>query len=334
MEKLLTIVVPVYNTEKYLPHCLTSLVVPQYMEQLEVLVVIDGSPDNSAKIAKEYQVKYPQTFVVIEKENGGHGSAINKGLELAHGKYFRVLDSDDWFDENNFESFLDSLTIETEELIMTHIIREYVSENRSVLWRDKKIEFKYNARYTDLTILDYLPFDFFAMARCTYKTSRLKEYNLFLLEHRSFEEAFLHIFPLLFIESFVFYDKVIYHYFLGRPNQSVRQKVTIKQCNDWRALAKQMIDFYLCNKNKLSAEKHSFVLRALKQYLNAIYLTLNRLPYREAQRELHSYNSYITTLPFYPTIKGLKSTCYNIIPYWVFRTGYSAYVKFRRLLCK
>ena len=139
MEKLLTIVVPVYNTEKYLSKCLDSLIVRKYMEHLEILVVIDGSPDNSAKIAREYEIKFPNTFTVVEKENGGHGSAINKGLELATGKYFRVLDSDDWFDEANFETFINRLSSATEDVVMTHLMREYISIEKSVLWGNDNI---------------------------------------------------------------------------------------------------------------------------------------------------------------------------------------------------
>lgn len=303
MEKLLTIVIPVYNTEKYLSKCLNSLIVRKYMEHLEILVVIDGSPDNSAKIAREYEIKFPNTFIVVEKENGGHGSAINKGLELATGKYFRILDSDDWFDKSNFEAFLDRLSIAKEDLVMTHIIREYTSENRSVLWKDNGFKGAYENVCTDFHILEKVNFDFFAMARCTYKTSQLKQYNLSLLEHRSFEEAILHVFPLLFITSFIYYDMAIYHYFLERPNQSIKQKVTKKQSDDWRALVEQMIDFYQNSKNELNEEKKSFVLRSLKRYANNQYIIINKLPYKEAKIELKSYNFHLASL-YKLTLRG------------------------------
>lgn len=333
MEKLLTVIVPVYNTEKFLPHCLDTLIVPKYLEQLEVLVVIDGSPDNSVKVAKEYQTKYPNTFIVVEKENGGHGSALNKGLELATGKYFRMLDSDDWFDEINFEKYLDRLSSATEDLVMTHVMFEYVFENRKELWIDKDFAPRYVA-YTDLSVLKKLPINFFAMARCTYRTSLLKKHNLFFLEHRSFEDSIMHVFPLLFIKSFVFYDLVIYHYFLGRPGQSVTQKISLKQCNDWRALIEQTVDFYLRNVDEFDAEKKSFILRALKYYINMLYGFMDKLSYKEAKKELRSYNSYIIALPFYPQVKSLKSICYNLFPYLAFRIGCVTYAKMRKCFRK
>ena len=75
--KVLTVLVPTYNVEKYLRRCLDSLLLPEVLEEIEVLVVNDGSKDGSADIARAYEKKYPQTVVFVDKENGGHGSTIN-----------------------------------------------------------------------------------------------------------------------------------------------------------------------------------------------------------------------------------------------------------------
>lgn len=90
MDKVLTVIVPVYNMEKYIRQCLESLVIGG------VLVVLDGSKDGSAEIAYEFVEQYPDTFRIIYKANGGHGSAINTGLMMASGEYVKILDSDDW----------------------------------------------------------------------------------------------------------------------------------------------------------------------------------------------------------------------------------------------
>lgn len=107
MEKILTIVIPTYNMQDYLRRCLDSLIVPEeQMQLLEVLVVNDGSKDNSSAIAHEYQDKYPGTFRVIDKENGNYGSCVNRGLKEATGKYIKILDADDWFDTKALTSFV------------------------------------------------------------------------------------------------------------------------------------------------------------------------------------------------------------------------------------
>lgn len=332
MDKLLTIVVPVYNTEKYLSKCLNSLVVPEYLDMLEVLIVIDGSPDNSVEIAREFERKYPQTFVTVEKENGGHGSTINRGLNMAHGTYFRVLDSDDWFDKNNFHPYLDKLSEATEDIVLSDVVREYTSINKSVLWMSNQVE--YDKKYTDMSVLDSLPPDFFAMARCAYRTSLLKENGLRLNEKKSFEEAFLHVFPMLFLHSFVFYNLPIYHYFLERPNQSVKQKVTLKQCNDWKALVVQIIDFYTLHNAELDDEKRKFLLRAMSMYADNEYRTMYALPYSEARKELKGYHAYLKSLPFYKQIQGKHSRFYASMPYWMSRSIRFIYNKLIHVLRK
>ena len=99
---ILTVLVPVYNTEKYIEKCLLSLVNKKLVGKIEVIIVSDGSKDKSIDIAKKIDEENHGIFKIIEKENGGHGSTINVGIKEATGKYFRVLDSDDWFDENEF----------------------------------------------------------------------------------------------------------------------------------------------------------------------------------------------------------------------------------------
>ena len=94
MDKVLTVIVPVYNMEKYIRQCLESLVIGEVLDRIEVLVVLDGSKDGSAEIAYEFVEQYPDTFRIIYKANGGHGSAINTGLMMASGEYVKILDSD------------------------------------------------------------------------------------------------------------------------------------------------------------------------------------------------------------------------------------------------
>ena len=101
-EKILTVTIPSYNVEAYLEDCLESFVNSEVMDDIEVLIVNDGSSDNTVKIAQRYVDKYENTFRLINKENGGHGSTINTGVREAKGKYFKVVDGDDWVDTRSF----------------------------------------------------------------------------------------------------------------------------------------------------------------------------------------------------------------------------------------
>ena len=101
-EKILTVTVPSYNVQAYLEDCLESFVNSEVMDDIEVLIVNDGSSDDTATIAERYVSKYENTFRLINKENGGHGSTINTGAREARGKYFKVVDGDDWVDTRSF----------------------------------------------------------------------------------------------------------------------------------------------------------------------------------------------------------------------------------------
>ena len=126
----MTVVVPVYKVEQYINKCLDSLILPQeWMSRLEVLVMNDGTPDRSAEMAKEYEKRYPGVFRVIDKENGGHGSAWNRGLAEATGKYLRFLDSDDWFTTTEFVKLLEKLDTLDVDIAISNYSRYYVQRD-------------------------------------------------------------------------------------------------------------------------------------------------------------------------------------------------------------
>ena len=88
MEKTLSISIAAYNVEKFLKNTLASLVAPEIMDDIEVLIVDDGSKDNTATIGKEFEEKYPNSFKVISKPNGGYGSTINAAMGCGYRKVF------------------------------------------------------------------------------------------------------------------------------------------------------------------------------------------------------------------------------------------------------
>ena len=111
--KLLSIAIPCYNSQDYMAHCIESLLPGG--EDVEILIVNDGSKDDTAKIADEYAAKYPTIVKAIHKENGGHGSAVNTGIENATGIYFKVVDSDDWVKEDAYLAILEKLNAPARE---------------------------------------------------------------------------------------------------------------------------------------------------------------------------------------------------------------------------
>jgi len=123
MNKILTIIIPSYNMEKYLDNCCKSLLLSEnILKKIEIIIVNDGSKDNTSVIAHEYQNKYPDSFFVIDKQNGNYGSCINIGLKNAHGKYIKILDADDTFKTENFENYIKLLEENDVDLIISDFI--------------------------------------------------------------------------------------------------------------------------------------------------------------------------------------------------------------------
>ena len=178
MEKLLTVVVPSYNVEKYLEETLESFVIPEIMDDLEVLIVNDGSKDRTPEIGAAYEKRYPQTFRLISKENGGHGSTINRGIEEAKGTYFKVVDGDDWVDRGGFTELLHRLKTSGADYVVT----DYYKVND--VTKEKKLEtFPYLKAHPKCRFEDVVGNTDILMHALVIRTAILKENGIRLDTH-------------------------------------------------------------------------------------------------------------------------------------------------------
>ena len=145
--KVLTISIAAYNVEKFINQTLDSLIDERIMDDLEIIVVNDGSSDNTLAIAKEYERKYPDSFIIIDKENGGYGSTINSSLKIASGKYYKLLDGDDWYDTDNVVSLINALKTCNADLVVTPYI-EFVDDNGEKKQVDSLCEYRDKQEFT------------------------------------------------------------------------------------------------------------------------------------------------------------------------------------------
>lgn len=129
-----SVIVPIYNVEKYLKKCIDSLV-GQTLEDIQIILVNDGSTDSSGKIAKEYAEKYPQKILYLEKENGGLSDARNYGIPYATGEYIAFLDSDDYIEKNAYEEMYNKAIAENSDYVECDFIWEYPNKSKI----DKKL---------------------------------------------------------------------------------------------------------------------------------------------------------------------------------------------------
>ena len=209
MSKILSVIVPTYNMERYLDKCLGSLIINNEMlfQRLEVLVIIDGATDQSSAIAHSYQARYPEVFIVVDKTNGNYGSCINMGLDLATGKYIKVLDADDSFDTKSLEGYLKFLQSVDEDMIISPFVtvdehgRELqrvsydLPAEQSLTWKQLTPVFKKRS---------------LQMHAVTYKTQNIRAINYRQTEGISYTDQEWIFTPLTTVNSAITYPHVLY----------------------------------------------------------------------------------------------------------------------------
>lgn len=225
MNKILTIVVPSYNAESYLVETIPTMVNASNIEDVEVLIVNDGSKDNTLKIARQFEEKYPTVVKVIDKENGGHGSTINAGIKVATGKYFKVIDADDWVDTPALEKLINYLkTVDVDEVISPYN-EVYVDVNKTQVVSLNHVSEKVEYQYSDfLQQHGELP----QMHMVTIKTSILRDNDITIGEKMFYVDMEYIIFPTPYIKSVTYLNEVVYQYRLGTLTQSVSVNSFIK----------------------------------------------------------------------------------------------------------
>lgn len=242
MNKILTVVIPTYNIEKYIRTCLDSFVIPEILDKLEVLVVNDGSKDRSAAIAREYETRYPGTFRVIDKENGGHGSTINRGLSEAAGTYFKVVDGDDWVERTAFLKLMDCLETCGSDVVLSNY---YWVHDRT---GKQKAEFdepfagvQYGKEYRFSEISDKL---FMKMHAVTWRTERIKGKIPPLDEHCFYVDMEYVLFPVPLIQTVTCIDAFVYRYRVGLPGQSMNTKSMQRNEANYDRVLDRLFAFY------------------------------------------------------------------------------------------
>lgn len=218
MEKILSVSVAAYNLESMIRQCLDSFIRPEILEKVEVIVTDDGSKDQTREIVAEYEKKYPGSFKLIVQKNAGPGSTVNSGLAHATGKYFRMVDGDDWVNTNEMEAYLTYLEEHDTDMVCTSYccVDHETGEKRLEMLKtdimDREIQFEQVAK--DL---------FLAMHNVTYKTSILKE-NGIRLDNGFYTDLEYLLFPTPYIHTVAFLSQTIYMYRVSLSTQSMNIK--------------------------------------------------------------------------------------------------------------
>lgn len=255
--KLLSIAIPCYNSQDYMAKCIESLLPGG--EDVEILVVNDGSKDRTAEIAEEYAAKYPTIVKAIHKENGGHGSAVNTGIENATGLYFKVVDSDDWVKADAYQAILDKLREltggeKTLDLLISNYVYEKEGERRKKVMQYRHILPK-DKMFTWEECRHFPKGKYILMHSVIYRTKLLRECGIHLPEHTFYVDNIYVFEPLPYVRNMYYLDVNFYRYYIGRADQSVNEKVMIGRIDQQIKVNKLMVDYFVENKSTIYAKK-------------------------------------------------------------------------------
>ena len=229
--KHLTITVPCFNSEDYLERCLDSLVIGG--ENVEIIIVNDGSTDRTGEIADQYARQFPEIVTVVHKENGGHGSGVNAGIALATGMYFKVVDSDDWLEADAYRALLKRIEAWCDEgfgpdLLVCDYTYNHLEEGTKKTIHFKNV-FPENKVCTWDKIGTFRPAQYLVMHALVYRTDILHKSKVVLPEHTFYVDNLFAYCPLPYVQTLYYMHCSLYQYYLGRDDQSVNEKVLISR---------------------------------------------------------------------------------------------------------
>ncbi|NLL73895.1 MAG: glycosyltransferase family 2 protein [Clostridiales bacterium] len=280
--KLLTAAVPCYNSAEYMSHAIDTLL--SGGDDIEIIIVNDGSKDDTEKIGLKYQEKYPDIVRVISQENGGHGEAVNTGLANAKGLYFKVIDSDDWVSKKALHQVIGKLKEliangNNPDLFLVNYVYEKVGAKRK-----KVINYKGALPRDEVfTWDDMMHFRIdqnILMHSAIYRTNLLKDCGIKLPKHTFYVDNIFVYQPLPYVKSLYYMDVNLYRYFIGRDDQSVNEEVMIRRVDQQIKITKIMIQSH-----DLGSVKSKKLRNYMIKYLSMMMVVSSVLLIKEGSDE-------------------------------------------------
>lgn len=267
MNKILTISIAAYNVADYIRETLDSLVASKYIDNLEIFVVDDGGQDETLAIAQDYQKKYPQSIIPVHKTNGGYGTTVNYSLEHATGKYFKLLDGDDWVQTDALDQLVEQLKLIDTDLVVTSFLKGPAMSDM-----EKQTYSDYLVPGQEVLISELANPPILGMWAMCYKTAVLRESGLKLPERLFYTDQIFCTIPIPFAKTIQYFDYPVYCYRLGRDGQSVSKESRLKNAQMTLDICQQLVTYIAKYKNHpnytyLERRVASYYVSALKTIL-------------------------------------------------------------------
>lgn len=225
--------------EKYLKRCLDSVLISSILDKIEIIIVNDGSTDGSLAIMESYKAQFPQSIIVINKSNRRAGSCRNVALKIACGKYFKILDADDWFDSDAFVKYIRTLEKANVDMVLTNYSREFASGGSITAFSENDVKDIVPGNEYDFSQFD-LDNHLLAMHGITYLTELLTRMRFQCTEGINYTDTEYCFYPLPYIKNYIYLDITLYKYYIGRDGQSISETSVVKNRNDIYLLISKM----------------------------------------------------------------------------------------------
>ena len=243
--KTISFAVPCYNSAAYMDVCIESILACG--DDIEIIIVDDGSTkDNTAEKADEWERRYPGIVRAVHQENAGHGAAVNRGLAEASGRYFKVVDSDDWLDKAAMEQVMAYVRPQCElecptDLVIANYVYEKVHEGTRQVMRYRNV-FPTDREFGWDEVGHFGQSQYLLMHSVFYRTDLLRDMGLSLPEHCFYVDNIFVYVPLPHVRTMRYLDVDAYRYFIGREDQSVNEKVMMGRIDQQLRVTRTMID--------------------------------------------------------------------------------------------
>lgn len=242
--KVLSFVIPSYNSAHFLDKCIPSMLVPELLSKIEIIVVNDGSTDATIEAASRYCLQYPDTVQLISQDNKGHGGALNTGCAAAKGKYLKVIDADDWVVTENLHKLIALLETCESDVVLTHHHTIDIGTGEIKNLRSYPPEFGKSYGFNEI-MSDWRSFDrSLTFHGITYRTAFYQKYGHKLLEHIFYEDHEYATYPCCYAQSIIPFDLFLYEYRIGDVNQSISNANQLKRLGHTEAVLQRMMELY------------------------------------------------------------------------------------------
>lgn len=259
--KLITYAIPCYNSAEYMDACIESILACNRPDDIEIIIVDDGSTkDNTLEKAQVWESTNPGVIRAIHQENGGHGAAVMTGLENARGLYFKVVDSDDWLDNDANVAMLDKLASFDEpiDLMLVNYVYEHTADNtQEVMKYTRMLPVEQLFTWDDCGHFGLTKY--ILMHSVIYRTQMLRDCGLTLPRHTFYVDNIFVYVPLPECKCIYYMDVDLYRYFIGREDQSVNETVMIGRIDQQLRVTRIMIDSFLLERDVKSSRLRSYM---------------------------------------------------------------------------